>query len=61
VKKKNIYHSAGNAGIGKYPCKKTNLSTSITDNILFVMRTGYLKNYPEPALLRRLVEWFVHS
>jgi len=27
----------------------------------FILRAGYLKNYPNPASLRRPVNWFVRS
>ncbi len=36
-------------------------STGISDTIQFVLRTGYLKNYPQPVSLRRPVDWFVQS
>lgn len=38
-----------------------NLSIGITDNIQFILRAGYLNNYPEPVSLRRPVEWFVKT
>ena len=38
-----------------------NQSIGITENIQFILRTGYLKNYPSPVSLRRPVEWFVRS
>ena len=38
-----------------------NQSIGITDNIQFILRMGYLKNYPEPVSLRRPVDWFVRS
>jgi len=34
-------------------------SIGISDNIQFILRTGYIKNYPEPVSLRRPVELFV--
>ncbi len=36
-----------------------NKSIGIADNIQFILRTGYLKNYPNPVSLRRPVETFV--
>jgi hypothetical protein len=36
-----------------------NQSIGISDNIQFILRIGYLKNYPEPVSLKRPVEWFV--
>lgn len=38
-----------------------NQSIGISENIQFILRTGYLKNYPAPVSLRRPVEWFVRS
>jgi hypothetical protein len=38
-----------------------NQSIGITENIQFILRTGYLKNYPSPVSLRRPVGWFVRS
>lgn len=39
--------------------KQVNSSIGIKDEIQFILRTGYLKNYPEPVTLRRPVNWFV--
>jgi len=39
--------------------KQVNNSIGIGDEIQFILRTGYLKNYPEPVTLRRPVNWFV--
>ena len=39
--------------------KTVNQSIGITDNIQFILRLGYLKNYPAPVTLRRPVDWFV--
>jgi hypothetical protein len=39
--------------------KQVNTSIGITDEIQFILRIGYLKNYPEPVTLRRPVDWFV--
>jgi hypothetical protein len=36
-----------------------NYSVGINESIQFILRTGYLKNYPEPVTLRRSVERFV--
>ncbi|PZO38836.1 MAG: nitroreductase [Pseudanabaena frigida] len=33
----------------------------ISENIQFILRVGYLKNYPQPVSLRRPVDWFIHS
>ncbi|MEO8771124.1 MAG: hypothetical protein ABI402_13590 [Ferruginibacter sp.] len=41
--------------------QKMNQSIGITENIQFILRIGYLKNYPEPVSLRRPVDWFVRS
>ncbi len=38
-----------------------NQSIGINENIQFILRTGYLKNYPEPVSLRRPVEWFLRK
>jgi hypothetical protein len=38
-----------------------NQSTGISAPIQFVLRTGYIKNYPAPVSLRRPVERFVRS
>ena len=36
-------------------------SLNINDNIQFILRTGYVTNYPQPVSLRRPVDWFVHA
>jgi hypothetical protein len=36
-------------------------SIGISDNIQFILRTGYLKNYPEPVSLRRPVDEFIRN
>ena len=36
-----------------------NKSLGFTQPIQFILRTGYLKNYPSPVSLRRPVESFV--
>lgn len=38
-----------------------NQATGISAPIQFVLRTGYIKKYPEPVSLRRPVDWFVFS
>mgnify|MGYP001792342672 FL=1 len=38
-----------------------NQSIGISDKIQFILRVGYLKNYPDPVSLRRPVDWFVRS
>lgn len=37
-----------------------NQSTGISEPIQFILRAGYLKNYPEPVSLRWSVDKFVH-
>ncbi len=36
-------------------------SIGISDDVQFILRTGYVKNYPQPVSLRRPVDWFVRS
>jgi len=38
-----------------------NASIGINDDIQFILRLGYLKNYPAPVSLRRPVNWFVRK
>ncbi len=38
-----------------------NQSVGISENIQFIMRVGYVKNYLPPVSLRRPVEWFVQK
>ena len=38
-----------------------NTSVGINDPVQFILRTGYLKNYPNPVSLRRSVETFVKN
>jgi hypothetical protein len=33
----------------------------ISDNVQFILRTGYVINYPKPVSLRRPVDWFLHK
>ena len=41
--------------------QQVNSSIGISDNIQFILRMGYLKNYPEPVTVRRPVNWFVRK
>jgi nitroreductase len=41
--------------------KVVNQSLGINDTIQFILRMGYVNNYPEPVSLRRPVEWFVRT
>jgi len=36
-------------------------SIGISENIQFILRTGYVKDYPPPVSLRRPVEWFLRQ
>ncbi|MBD1392998.1 Acg family FMN-binding oxidoreductase [Mucilaginibacter glaciei] len=36
-----------------------NSSTGLTDPVQFILRTGYVKDYPEPVSLRRPVDWLI--
>lgn len=36
-------------------------SIGLSDTVQFILRTGYVKNYPEPVSLRRPVDWFVRQ
>jgi hypothetical protein len=38
-----------------------NQAIGISDNIQFILRTGYLKNYPEPVSLRRPIDGFIRN
>ncbi|HWB27666.1 MAG TPA: hypothetical protein VG738_19450 [Chitinophagaceae bacterium] len=38
-----------------------NASIGISDSVQFILRTGYIKNYPGPVSLRRPVDWFMHT
>jgi hypothetical protein len=38
---------------------QVNTAIGISDEIQFILRLGYLKNYPQPVTLRRPVNWFV--
>ena len=39
--------------------KEVNNSIGVNQNIQFLLRIGYVENYPEPVTLRRPVDWFV--
>ncbi len=38
-----------------------NSAIGINDPVQFILRTGYLKNYPAPVSLRRSVDKFIHT
>jgi hypothetical protein len=38
-----------------------NQSIGISENIQFILRSGYLKSYPSPVSLRRPVDWFIRK
>jgi hypothetical protein len=38
-----------------------NQSVGINENIQFILRVGYVKDYPAPVSLRRPVDWFVRE
>ena len=38
-----------------------NQAIGLSENIQFILRVGYLKNYPQPVSLRRPVDWFIRS
>ena len=38
-----------------------NQSLGISENIQFILRVGYVKEYPSPVSLRRPVDWFVRK
>jgi hypothetical protein len=38
-----------------------NQSIRISENIQFILRVGYVKDYPPPVSLRRPVDWFVQK
>ena len=41
--------------------KKINSAIGIKENIQFLLRVGYVENYPEPVTLRRPLDWFVRT
>jgi len=45
------------------PSTRANLNRSIGigENVQFILRTGYLKNYPQPVSLRRPIERFIRT
>jgi hypothetical protein len=36
-------------------------SIGISDNVQFILRIGYIKDYPEPVSLRRPLDWFIRT
>jgi hypothetical protein len=38
-----------------------NQSIGIRENVQFILRTGYLKDYPQPVSLRRPIDWFIQK
>jgi hypothetical protein len=38
-----------------------NQAIGINENIQFILRVGYVKDYPQPVSLRRPVDWFLSS
>jgi hypothetical protein len=38
-----------------------NQSIGIRENVQFILRTGYLKGYPQPVSLRRPIDWFIQK
>jgi hypothetical protein len=38
-----------------------NQSIGISENIQFILRSRYVKNYPPPVSLRRPIDWFIRS
>ncbi|PZV18892.1 MAG: nitroreductase [Pseudanabaena sp.] len=38
-----------------------NQAVGISENIQFILRVGYLKDYPQPVSLRRPVDWFIRA
>jgi hypothetical protein len=41
--------------------QQLNQAIGISQNIQFILRTGYLKDYPQPVSLRRPVDWFLRQ
>lgn len=41
--------------------QQVNSSIGISDNIQFILRLGYLKNYPDPVTVRRPLNWIVRK
>ena len=41
--------------------QQLNQAIGISENIQFILRVGYLKDYPPPVSLRRPVDWFVRK
>ncbi len=62
VRDKNIAIHPMTQIIEETPTNKIlNQSVGIKEPVQFILRTGYLKNYPEPVTLRRQVEQFVRK
>jgi len=38
-----------------------NHSIGINEPVQFILRTGYVNEYPNPVTLRRSVEWFLRT
>ena len=38
-----------------------NQSIGINESIQFILRSGYVKNYPQPVSLRRPIDWFIRT
>jgi hypothetical protein len=38
-----------------------NQSIGISEDIQFILRIGYLKDYPQPVSLRRPIDWFIRT
>jgi hypothetical protein len=41
--------------------QQLNQAIAVSENIQFILRVGYLKDYPQPVSLRRPVNWFIRS
>lgn len=41
--------------------QRLNQSIGSSENIQFILRTGYLRSYPPPVSLRRPVDWFMRK
>ena len=41
--------------------EQLNQAIGISESIQFILRVGYVTNYPEPVSLRRPVDWFVRQ
>lgn len=38
-----------------------NQAIAVSENIQFILRVGYLKDYPQPVSLRRPIDWFIRT